>query len=56
MPGPTRKKTVNAGPKRGDNSHPPSNKARPNNDQFSPGPAAAANTAAKAAARAANKG
>jgi hypothetical protein len=52
---PVHGKAVNAGPKRGDNSHPPSNKARPNNDQFSPGPAAAANTAAKAAARASSK-
>ena len=48
-------KAVNAGPKRGDNSHPPSNKAKPNNDQFSPGAAAEANTAAKVAARASKK-
>jgi hypothetical protein len=41
-------KAANAGPKRGDNSFPASNKAKPNNDQYSPGAGAAANAAAKA--------
>jgi hypothetical protein len=41
-------KAANAGPKRGDNSHPPSNKAMANNTQYSPGVGAEANAAAKA--------
>ena len=41
-------KAANAGPKRGDNSFPASNKAMANNTQYSPGPAAEANAAAKA--------
>jgi hypothetical protein len=52
---PERGKAVNAGPLRGDNSFPPGNKARPNNTQYSPGPAAEANAAAKADASAAAK-
>jgi hypothetical protein len=46
---PARGKAVNAGPVRGDNSFPASNKAKPNNSQYSPGPAAEANAAIKAA-------
>ena len=42
-------KAVNAGPERGNNSHPASNKAKPNNTQYSPGAGAEANAAAKAA-------
>ena len=45
---PVHGKAVNAGPKRGDNSFPASNKAMANNTQYSPGPAAEANAAAKA--------
>ena len=45
---PVHGKAVNAGPARGDNSFPPSNKAMANNTQYSPGPAAEANAAAKA--------
>ena len=45
---PVRGKAVNAGPLRGDNSHPPSNKAMANNSQYSPGVGAEANAAAKA--------
>ena len=45
---PVHGKAVNAGPKRGDNSFPPGNKATANNSQYSPGPAAEANAAAKA--------
>jgi hypothetical protein len=41
-------KAANAGPKRGDTSHPPSNKALANNSQYSPGAGAEANAAAKA--------
>ncbi len=41
-------KAKNAGPLRGDNSFPASNKAMANNTQYSPGPAAEANAAAKA--------
>ena len=44
-------KAVNAGPERGNNSFPASNKAKPNNTQYSPGAGAEANAAAKAAAR-----
>ena len=46
---PERGKAVNAGPLRGDNSHPPSNKPLPNLSQYSAGAGAAANAAAKAA-------
>ena len=46
---PVHGKASNAGPQRGDNSHPPSNKQPPNNSQYSPGPGAEANAAAKAA-------
>ena len=42
-------KAVNAGPERGNNSFPASNKAKPNNTQYSPGVGAEANAAAKAA-------
>jgi hypothetical protein len=49
---PVHGKAVNAGPQRGDNSHPPSNKSGPNNTQYSPGAGAEANTAAKAAKKA----
>jgi hypothetical protein len=52
---PVHGKAVNAGPQRGDNSFPASNKAKPNNDQYSPGAGAEANTAAKAEASAAKK-
>ena len=45
---PVHGKAANAGPKRGDNSHPPSNKAMANNTQYSPGVGAEANAAAKA--------
>ena len=45
---PTRGKAVNAGPLRGDNSFPASNKAMANNSQYSPGVGAEANAAAKA--------
>ena len=45
---PERGKAVNAGPLRGDNSFPASNKAMANNTQFSPGVGAEANAAAKA--------
>jgi hypothetical protein len=45
---PVHGKAVNAGPKRGDNRFPPGNKAMANNSQYSPGPAAEANAAAKA--------
>jgi hypothetical protein len=45
---PVHGKAVNAGPQRGDNSHPPSNKAMANNTQYSPGVGAEANAAAKA--------
>ena len=45
---PVHGKAVNAGPMRGDNSFPASNKAMANNSQYSPGPAAEANAAAKA--------
>jgi len=41
-------KAANAGPQRGDNSFPASNKKMANNSQHSPGAAAAANAAAKA--------
>ena len=52
---PVRGKAVNAGPRRGDNSFPPGNKATANNSQYSPGPAAEANAATKAAAGKAKK-
>lgn len=45
---PVHGKAVNAGPQRGDNSFPASNKAKPNNSQYSPGAGAEANAAAKA--------
>ena len=45
---PVRAKAVNAGPARGDNSFPASNRKMANNSQYSPGPAAEANAAAKA--------
>ena len=52
---PTRGKAVNAGPLRGDNSFPASNKPMANNSQYSPGPGAEANAAAKAEAATAAK-
>lgn len=45
---PVHGKTANAGPLRGNNTFPASNKAMPNNSQHSPGAAAQANAAAKA--------
>ena len=48
---PAHGKAANAGPLRGDNSFPASNKAMPNNSQYSPGPGAEANAAEKAKKR-----
>ena len=45
---PVHGKAANAGPERGNNSFPASNKAMANNTQYTPGAGAEANAAAKA--------